>query len=690
MHPQTKKIVNKLKTLNIMRKFFFSLIGVLLLSTSAFGSDVLFKMVATTTSNASNTDAGADLDLDSYYYYYVGGSALVHNGQNSAAKLVDGGIARITQKEGYIKVTLPTGVTLQAGDEIKYTGNDDESTKNILLHKLGSDAAGGRSGAVKVDHNTAYTLKNSDVVVGEHEFYINYGQSVSSPNYVKNFTISRPNANVKFYSFDEEEVRDFTTTDKVDLGNGLQVNSDGASTYNGIKSVSGKPQALYLKGKNANRAAELTVSDASTVEVWGWAGNNTYALYIAKGTYSDPSSASAVKVIELSEANVITYSDNNSYYYNELGEKVLYITPNGGFYISAIRVTKDASNIHVLSSSKGTVSSVASYSSALWTSTTGNNVTLAYDAADVDNTIANANQGAHFTIEANKGIRLASGHKVYRVSVPSNKIIVEAYIEGFTQTSEKTDGKIRINSGSWTDGMPNYTSESAPTVLNQAINANSFTIETNSRNALVEIKLLTADLGYYPVSVSGNWVSFCAAEDVELPSGVQAYVASSKTDGEDATLYMTEVESSTIPANTGVLLYSDVDGAYNLTSTTGAPAIEGTNLLVGTVARTANPSTTSETGTTYSLYDNNGEIVFARYTGAYIPSNKAYLDLSGSGMSMAPKRFRVQVGPAQTPTGVEAVESQEPMANSQKLLINGQLVIIRDGVKYNVQGQIIK
>ena len=148
-----------------MRKFFISFIGALLLSTTTvFGNDVLFKMVATTTTNASNTDAGADLDLASYYYYYVGGSAFVHNGQDKAAKLVDGGIARITSNEGYIKVTLPTGVTLQAGDVVKYIGNSDESSKNILLHKLGGNTAGGRSGAVRVDHNTAYTLKNSDVL----------------------------------------------------------------------------------------------------------------------------------------------------------------------------------------------------------------------------------------------------------------------------------------------------------------------------------------------------------------------------------------------------------------------------------------------------------------------------------------------------------------------------------------------
>ena len=37
-------------------------------------------------------------------------------------------------------------------------------------------------------------------------------------------------------------------------------------------------------------------------------------------------------------------------------------------------------------------------------------------------------------------------------------------------------------------------------------------------------------------------------------------------------------------------------------------------------------------------------------------------------------------------TEIELIEDQEPIANSQKLIINGQLIIIRDGVRYNVMG----
>ncbi len=46
-------------------------------------------------------------------------------------------------------------------------------------------------------------------------------------------------------------------------------------------------------------------------------------------------------------------------------------------------------------------------------------------------------------------------------------------------------------------------------------------------------------------------------------------------------------------------------------------------------------------------------------------------------------------GPAQIPTSVGQV-SQEPRANSQKVMENGVLYIIKNDVKYNVQGQIVK
>lgn len=67
-----------------------------------------------------------------------------------------------------------------------------------------------------------------------------------------------------------------------------------------------------------------------------------------------------------------------------------------------------------------------------------------------------------------------------------------------------------------------------------------------------------------------------------------------------------------------------------------------------------------------------------------------YIDLN-SGSGNAPLRFGMpaHIGqPAQMPTGVENVQSDK--VQSTKVVENGQLIIIKNGVKYNAQGQMVK
>lgn len=325
-----------------MKKFtFLSFLGALLLiANTTIANDVLFKMAQGTTSNAGTTASGADLDLSSIYYFYVGGSAAVHNGQASDATLVASGIARITNNEGYIKITLPTGVTIQEGDIIRYTGNSDESSKNILLHTLGGATAGGRSGATKVDCNTDYSVKSTDVIVGQNEFYINLGQNISAPNYVKSFTLSRPSELVKFYSFEELTPVDFTentTTGNVIVANELYLNSDAATsgTLNGIKAAAGgKPQSLYSRGANENRAIMLNVTDPCTVEIWAWSSQKD--ISISEGSYS---ASSATKIITGSTVDASVIQKGTYEYTDLVDSKTLYTIPTGGFSVAAIRVT---------------------------------------------------------------------------------------------------------------------------------------------------------------------------------------------------------------------------------------------------------------------------------------------------------------------------------------------------------------
>lgn len=279
------------------------------------------------------------------------------------------------------------------------------------------------------------------------------------------------------------------------------------------------------------------------------------------------------------------------------------------------------------------------------------------------------------------------GASTITIAAPSNYVIEKIGIRAATGASTGTR-TIKVNNANGENfGPVAENTESHYHEWELATPSNHLEVSTSGTMYLI-ITLFGYVNEFYPVTISNSWASFCAPQDVELPSGVYAYVADIVRDeeGDEDVLYINKVENSAIPANTGVFLYSETDGDYQLPYTLGAPAI-AKNLFTGTVARTANPSTDIETGTTYSLYDDNGTVCLVRYTGAYIPANKAYLTYGGGGRAAAP-RMRVHVGPYNTPTDIDEVQTSTAQTN--KRFENGQLIIIRDGVKYNVQGQIIK
>ena len=73
-----------------------------------------------------------------------------------------------------------------------------------------------------------------------------------------------------------------------------------------------------------------------------------------------------------------------------------------------------------------------------------------------------------------------------------------------------------------------------------------------------------------------------------------------------------------------------------------------------------------------------------------IKGTRAYFHLKGiSQPQQVIKRARI-VTPNYMPTEIELVKDQEQNAKAQKLIENGQLYILYNGTKYNVQGQVVK
>lgn len=179
---------------------------------------------------------------------------------------------------------------------------------------------------------------------------------------------------------------------------------------------------------------------------------------------------------------------------------------------------------------------------------------------------------------------------------------------------------------------------------------------------------------------------FDSANKYALPAGVEAYVAEVSSNA----LNLTKIagEGQTIPANNAVILKSNVD-QFTLSISNAAPvSFTATNNLHGVDADTEITSVVS--GTCYVLSGNSTDGVgfFVYKAPNQLQAHKAYIDLNGSGMAQAPKRMPFVFNGEQTATGVD--NAQGDKVQSTKVIENGVLFIIKNGVKYNAMGQIVK
>ena len=125
--------------------------------------------------------------------------------------------------------------------------------------------------------------------------------------------------------------------------------------------------------------------------------------------------------------------------------------------------------------------------------------------------------------------------------------------------------------------------------------------------------------------------------------------------------------------------------------TTAAAPVVGVAGLTGTFTLIQDLETSDPSNTLEGNYMISGNEFLQCGTGCWLKENRAYIDASiiaGHTTKKAeiPGRRRVCLGETSenTTTGVD--NNQLPNANIQKVIENGQFIIIRDGVKYNVQG----
>lgn len=167
-----------------------------------------------------------------------------------------------------------------------------------------------------------------------------------------------------------------------------------------------------------------------------------------------------------------------------------------------------------------------------------------------------------------------------------------------------------------------------------------------------------------------------------LPAGVEAYVA--ELNGEELNLTKIAQGGQVIPMNNGVILKSN-GSDYTLTPSDDSPvSFSATNCLLGTDVAKAAPANCYVLSGKASDNSVSG-VGFYQFIGT-LKAHKAYVVVGGAG---APKRLRFVFEGENTTTDIANAKANAK-ANSQKLLRNGQLIILRNGVEYNANGQIVK
>ena len=180
-----------------------------------------------------------------------------------------------------------------------------------------------------------------------------------------------------------------------------------------------------------------------------------------------------------------------------------------------------------------------------------------------------------------------------------------------------------------------------------------------------------------------KWSSLYLPLTVSIPDGLYGYYASAVA-GDQVTLNL--LPEAVIPANTGVLVWGPI-GEHALNVVTDVDA-NFANLFRGTKEPTALSDITTE-GIVYVLSKSQTQNalapVFAQYTGETIPAAKAYLLVENA--QNAPAEMHFVIRNSDDATNIAGIAEE---AEVRKILLDGNILIIRDGHIYNTLGRIVK
>lgn len=196
--------------------------------------------------------------------------------------------------------------------------------------------------------------------------------------------------------------------------------------------------------------------------------------------------------------------------------------------------------------------------------------------------------------------------------------------------------------------------------------------------------------GYEKVTITdAKYATYSSAYALDFSgTGITVYKAKANSNG--TTVNFTKISDGIVPANTGVILYKDVNESttIDVPVTTTSNTISD-NEMVATVTRTQ-VDWTGGAGYNYIMQKTNeNKIVFNKATGAYMPAKRAYLSTNVDASNAPGARLSV-VFDDDTTTGIDNVNVNlndnkvydlqgRRVAQPQKglYIVNGKKVVIK-------------
>jgi len=198
-------------------------------------------------------------------------------------------------------------------------------------------------------------------------------------------------------------------------------------------------------------------------------------------------------------------------------------------------------------------------------------------------------------------------------------------------------------------------------ITNIVVNYGPIITYSDYRTSLPTVEVTITDAQY---------ATFCYERELDVEgTGVTAYTASANGEGKAVTL--TKISDGIIPANTGVILFAESAGNYEINvSDTDKDAIDG-NELVGVTTRTQIPES-ADGKYNYILSKKDDVVGFYRASGAYLLPNRAYL--STSKRDAAAREFMAIMFDEGETTSLREVRGLKADVRGEFFNLNGQRV----------------